>query len=192
MWSRGDVRSSATEFDQQPQSRCCGQPFPACTRRRRSVGQPAHAQNLCAVLGGGLVECAAPLPPVIGTPPAAGTVDLTGVTDPLTVTLADGFVSNGPLNLGTLAGADINIVSNGLTTLSNSGSGLVANSGGAINAGIGNVTTGTEGATGLLLNAADALVFTSDGTISGEQCRCRPQPGSDRGTQRGWRRAFLH
>jgi hypothetical protein len=139
--------------------------FPLALSAASLFAQPAQAQNLCTILGGGLIDCEASVPPVPGTPPTTGTIDLTGASDPLVVTLADGFVSNGPLNLGTLAGADIDIVSNGLTTISNSGSGLVANSGGAINANITNISTSADGAAGVLLDAADQILFTSDGTI---------------------------
>lgn len=53
-----------------------------------------------------------PVPPVVvPTPPAtSGAIDITNSTDPIAVTLADGFVSNGPINLSTIGDADINVV----------------------------------------------------------------------------------
>ncbi|MGF1550306.1 MAG: autotransporter outer membrane beta-barrel domain-containing protein [Sphingomonadaceae bacterium] len=131
---------------------------------------PAAAQDACLDLGGGVIECSAPLPPPggspPGTPPTNGSIDVTGSADPLDVTLEDGFVSNGPFNLGTLAGADIDIVSEGVSTVEGTTSGVTADSGRNLTARISNISTAGDGATGAALSAADDLVFVSDGLVS--------------------------
>ena len=98
-------------------------------------------------------------------PVTSGTINLTNSTTPIAVTLADGFVSNGPVDLGTVGGADIDLVSNGVSSIANTGSGLTATSGSGINANVTNITTAGDGAIGAALTAVDEAVFTSDGTI---------------------------
>lgn len=127
----------------------------------------AAAQSICVTLPGGLIDCTpAPPAPAPPPPPGSGTVDVVASPDPLTVTLADGFVSDGPVNLGTIGGADITLVSDGVTTIANTGPGLVADSSGGITAQVTNVTTVGDDATAVTLNAVDDVIFTSDGTIS--------------------------
>jgi hypothetical protein len=125
---------------------------------------PAAAQSVCTVQPGGIINCTAPLPAPI--PPGSGTVNVTGSPDPLTVTLADGFVSTGPITLGTVGGGDINVVSTGTSTIQNAGPGLVADSSGGINADVTNISTTGDNATAALLRATDDIIFTSDGTIA--------------------------
>ncbi|HEY0444830.1 MAG TPA: autotransporter domain-containing protein [Allosphingosinicella sp.] len=127
------------------------------------IAGPAAAQSVCVTAPGVVIDCTAPVP---GAPPASAAIDLTGSADPITVNLADGFVSNGPVNLGTVGAADINVVSAGTSTIQSTGPGLVATSGRDINAEVTNVSTTGDTATGVLLRAADDIVFTSDGTIS--------------------------
>ena len=131
---------------------------------------PAAAQDACTITAPATIDCTAPVPPPPGsppgTPPTTGTITLTGSPDPVTVTLADGFVSQETATLGTVGGADIDIVSNGVSTIQSTGPGLVADSSGGITANITNVTTTGDSATGVLLRAADDIIFTSDGTIS--------------------------
>lgn len=126
----------------------------------------AAAQSVCVTLPVGLIDCTPAVPAPTPPPPGSGTVNVVGSTDPLTVTLADGFVSDGPINLGTIGGADITLLSNGITTIANAGPGLVAGSSGGITAQVTNVTTVGDDATAVTLNAVDDVIFTSDGTIS--------------------------
>lgn len=133
------------------------------------AASPASAQNLCQILPGGIINCPAPVPaptPVPTVPTGTPVVDVTSSPDPLLVTLEDGYVSNGPVNVGTVGAADINIVSQGTSTINSVGPGLVANSGRNLTAEVTNITTVGDGATGALLRAADNLIFTSDGTIT--------------------------
>jgi hypothetical protein len=141
-------------------------PAAACTSFL--FAPPASAQSICTLLPGGIIDCTAPVAtPAPGPiPPTSGTIDVTGSADPLTATLADGFVSTGPINLGTVGGGDINIVSSGISTIQSTGPGLVANSSGSINAQVTDVSTAGDSATGILLRAADDIIFTSDGTIA--------------------------
>ena len=144
--------------------------LPALATAAAFSATPASAQSVCVVEAGGIIDCSVPIPPPPGsppgTPPTTGTIDLTGSPDPLTVTLADGFVSNGPFTLGTIGGGDIDIISSGISTIQSSGPGLVADSSGSLNAQVTNVSTTGDGATAVLLRAADDIIFTSDGTIA--------------------------
>src|SRR5690348_3132541 len=132
------------------------------------AASPASAQSVCQILPGGIINCPPPVAPPPAPPPPTATpvVDVTASTDPLLVTLQDGFVSNGPLTLGTVGAADVNIVSQGVSTINSAGPGLVVNSGRDLTAEVTNITTIGDGATGALLRAADDLIFTSGGTIS--------------------------
>ncbi len=128
---------------------------------------PAAAQSVCTTLPGVNINCTAPvIPPAPVPPPGSGTINVTASPAPLTVTLADGFVSSGPVVLGTIGGADIDIVSTGASTIQAVGPALVVDSSGGITAQVTNVTTAGDNATAVLLRAADGIVFTSDGTIS--------------------------
>ena len=144
--------------------------FPVVVRAASVLAAPAAAQNACTNLTGGLINCTAPVAPPAGsapgTPAITGTLDVAGSLDPLVVTLENGFVSQGSFNLSTLGGADISIISNGVSTIETLGSGLVLNSSGAIAANVTNVSTVADGATAVLLRAADSVIFASDGLIS--------------------------
>ncbi|MGQ0558294.1 MAG: autotransporter outer membrane beta-barrel domain-containing protein [Sphingosinicella sp.] len=128
---------------------------------------PAQAQNACVSglpLPPGVINCA-PLGTPPGTPPTTATINVVASAVPLVVTLADGFVSNGPFNLGTLAGADITVISPGVSTVAGTTTGVVINSGRRINAQIDNVSTTADGAIAVLLTAVDSIIFDSDGLI---------------------------
>jgi hypothetical protein len=143
--------------------------IPAMAGATFLFASPASAQSVCVTTPGVIIDCTPAVPGPAGPvlPPSSLNVDLTGSPDPITVTLADGFVSNGPVTLGTIAGADVAIVSEGVSTIQSTGApGLVIDSAGGINAEVTNITTAGDGATGALLRAADEIVFTSDGTIS--------------------------
>lgn len=129
----------------------------------------ATAQSVCVTLPGGIVQCTPdPIPdPLDPVPdPTDGTIDITGSTDPLAVTLDDGFVSEGPINLGTVGDADIDVVSDGTTAIENDGPGLIADSSANLTAEVTNINTIGDDATAALLRAADDLIFTSGGLIS--------------------------
>lgn len=115
----------------------------------------------------------APIDPVVvdpivvepTAPVTSGTIVVTNSTDPLDVTLADGFVSNGPVTLGTIGDADVNLVSDGVTSITNTGPGLTVTSGSGINAQVTNITTAGDDAIGAALTAVDEVIFTSGGAI---------------------------
>lgn len=135
------------------------------------LATPATAQTVCTTAPGGIVNCTTvpPLPgpvPAPAPPSSTAAVNITGSSDPLTLTLGDNFVSNGPINLGTVGGADVDVVSTGVSTIQSTGPGLVVDSSGGITAQVTNVTTAGDDATAVLLRAADDVIFTSDGTIS--------------------------
>jgi len=126
------------------------------------IASPASAQSVCQILPGGIVSCPAPVPPLPDPviPTTTAVIDITGSALPILVTLEDGFVSDGPINLGTLAGADIDIVSEGVSTINSVGTGLTAISGRNLTAEVTNISTVGDGAIGALLRAADTLIFT--------------------------------
>jgi hypothetical protein len=142
--------------------------IPALAGASFIAATPASAQSVCTV-NGSVIDCTAAVPGPVGpvVPPSTTTIDLTGSADPIVVTLADGFVSNGPVTLGTVGGADVAIISQGVSTVQSTGApGLVVDSSGGINAQVTNVTTTGDDATAVLLRATDEIIFTSDGTIS--------------------------
>lgn len=129
----------------------------------------ASAQSVCTTLPGGTATCVPALPapaPVPGLPPIIGGIDVTGSPTPLDLTLADGFASNGPINLGTVGAADILLDSAGTSSINSAGPALTANSGRDLTAEVTNITTAGDGATGAALTAVDNLIFTSDGLVS--------------------------
>lgn len=154
--------------------------FPIAATTAFGVATPAYAQVVVPpVVVPPVVVPPVVVPPVVGPPVVAppvvapvavgpvtsGTVDITNSTAPLSVTFADGFASNGPVNLGTIGNADIDLISQGVTSITSTGSGLTATSGSGINAQVTNITTVGDGAIGAALTAVDEVVFRSDGTI---------------------------
>lgn len=144
--------------------------FPIAATTALGVATPASAQ----VVVPPVVVPPVVVPPVVldaivvkpTAPVTSGSIVITNSTDPLDVTLADGFVSNGPVTLGTIGDADVNLVSDGVTTITSTGPGLTATSGSGINAEVTNITTAGDGAIGAALTAVDEVIFTSDGTIA--------------------------
>lgn len=144
--------------------------FPIAATTALGVATPASAQ----VVVPPVVVPPVVVPPVVldpivvepTSPVTSGAIVITNATDPLDVTLADGFVSNGPVTLGTIGDADVNLVSDGVTSITSTGPGLTIISGSGINAQVTNITTAGDGAIGAALTAVDEVIFTSDGTIS--------------------------